>query len=106
MGILVSESYLNATLNHSIGDTGVYESDFDSVGEAYRECRRAYGRCTGHVYIDVPDGKALPIGWVFVKRTKYEDVDDYYLQETWITLHEAPIERVPHYLQLKRRRSK
>lgn len=28
--------------------------------------------------------KAVPVGWVFVKRMKYEDCEDTYIREVWV----------------------
>lgn len=52
-------------------------------GHFYKMLVREYGRCTGRVYVD-NCGKASPVGWVFQKRMKYEDCDEFYLQETWV----------------------
>jgi hypothetical protein len=58
---------------------------------------REYGRCQSTVYIDTEDG-AKAIGWVFVKRMPYSDApNESYLQETWVTVHEAPPTRTVEY---------
>jgi hypothetical protein len=38
----------------------------------------------------------MQVGWVFLKRDKYEDTGETFLHETWVTLlkrHETIIER-------------
>lgn len=98
MSILISEDHVNLDKGWRFGDSAPYETHFETPGEAYKACLREFGRCTGKVYIDDgPDTKH--IGWVFQKRDKYEDSNDTYLHETWITLHDAPdtITRTPHF---------
>ncbi len=72
-----------------IGDSDVYESGMETPGEIYKYAMKEYGRCTSKVYIDTK-GKPKHIGWVFLKRTRYQDSKDTYLQETWITVHDGP----------------
>jgi hypothetical protein len=94
MGLLISETYVNRTEGYNNGDSGVYESRYETLGELYKGLRAMYGRCTGRVYIDKKDGIAQAIGWVFVKRMKYEDTGGPYLQETWVSVHEKMPETV------------
>lgn len=98
MGLHVQESFVNATEGHRFGDSPVYETDMDTPGEIYRHAVREYGRCTGKVYIDAADG-VKAVGWVFVKRGRYEDTGDTYLREVWVTVHDAPetVTREHHY---------
>jgi hypothetical protein len=86
----IAESYINRTEGYRIHDqvTPIKETYFDedaSPGEIYRECLKEHGRCTSKVYIDTKDGPKA-IGWVFQKREKYEDVNETFLKETWVTL--------------------
>jgi hypothetical protein len=93
-----------------LGESGVYETAYDTPGELYRalqgRSRRSWeesmGRCTGKVYVDM-DGKARHVGWVFLRRRTYEDSPKTYLQETWVTVHDAPdtVTRTPHYASLE-----
>jgi len=64
-------------------------------GALYRHGVEEYGRCTGKVYIDRriatnDEGgerwEVVPIGYVFVKRVKYDDCDETFLCETWLSL--------------------
>jgi hypothetical protein len=100
--IWLQEETVNASEGYSFGPTEPYESKYDtsdSMSRIFRDLSREYGRCTGKVFIDVKD-ESKPIGWVFLKRDRYEDTHDYYLRETWITLHSAPAEHktIYHYL--------
>ena len=103
MSLFIEENKVNLTKGWRFGDSGVYESYFETPGEAYRACVKEHGRCTGRMYIDTIDGKAKPIGWVFLKRAKYDDCDETFLQETWVTLHEKmPTRTVEnHYHELE-----
>lgn len=102
MPLHINESWVDATRGINLGDSGVYETHFETPGEAFRACRREYGRCTGKVYVD--DRSHDPalvraIGWVFIQRVPYDDSPKTFLRETWVTLHDAPPEatRKHHY---------
>ncbi len=99
--ILISETWINRTEGHGIGESGVYETYTDSLGKLYRSLRKEYGRCISKVYID-RDGKAQAIGWVFLKADRYEDTRERFLRETWVNVHTAPttVSRTPHYASL------
>jgi hypothetical protein len=56
------------------------------VGAIFRFCRDEFGRCTGAIYRDKPDGSAQKIGWCFEKRERYEDTGGKFLQETWVSV--------------------
>lgn len=81
---------VNRTLGYGYHATGVIPAHTDSPGELYRQCRSEYGRCIGKCYLDVEGGTAQQVGWVFLKRSQYEDSPETYLQETWVTVHEQP----------------
>jgi len=91
--LYVQETQVNVTEGYTFGDSEVYETFTDSVQRLFRACQREHGRCTGRVYIDGADGKARAIGWVFVKRERYQDSGEYFTLETWVTLHQAPPDR-------------
>lgn len=101
MSLYAQESFVNATDGYRCGDSDVYETFADTPGDLFRAMRREYGRCTGRVYIDTEDG-VRSIGWVFVKREQYQDADESYLKETWVTVHDAPptVTREHHYHEL------
>lgn len=58
-------------------------------GEVFRRLRAEYGRCTGAVYVDGPDGKARRVGWVFVSKQRYDDSPEFYLREVWACIVEV-----------------
>jgi hypothetical protein len=99
VSLYVQESFVNKTEGYRFGDSDVYETQFDTAGEIYRHAQREYGRCTGKAYVDVEDGEPIPVGWVFLSRVKYEDVNETYLREVWVTVFDKPdtVTRERHY---------
>lgn len=94
MNMLISESFVNATKGYHLGEESEpYEAFTDDVGKLFRSLMREYGRCVSSVYVDTKNGKSKRIGWVFQKRMKYEDCDETFIREVWVTLHDAPPER-------------
>ncbi len=83
--IYVTETFVNLTEGYRHETQAPYEAYTDDYGELYRVCVSEYGRCTGKVYRENKSG-VYSCGWVFVKRAKYEDCADTFLQETWICL--------------------
>jgi len=94
MGLYVSETYINKTAGHMIGESDPYETWCKDRGDLYRAMQKEYGRCTGKCYVDRA-GKSVPIGWVFVGRDKYTDCNEFYLRETWVTVYKGKPERIP-----------
>lgn len=82
--LMVREDYVNATEGHIFNSSSWQTSFADTPSELYRIVRAEFGRCISKAYIDQDDGGALAIGWVFVKRVKYDDCSETFLQETWI----------------------
>jgi hypothetical protein len=101
--MLVSEDYTNETEGYRIGSSGLYEPYTDNIGKLFRSYQREYGRCISKVYIDMPDNKVQPVGWVFEKLAHYEDTHETYLQHVWVTLHDSkPDKHIEyHYHSLK-----
>lgn len=56
-------------------------------GRLFKDLQKQFGKCTNKVYIDQPDGTIEHIGWIFIKRRKYERSKDTYIQEVWIIRH-------------------
>lgn len=88
--LFIQESFINRTEGHRTGESPVYESFTDSVGQLYKSLTKEHGRCMGKVYIDVA-GRANPlhVGWTFVRRMKYDDCNETFLSEAWVTIHES-----------------
>jgi hypothetical protein len=110
--LYVEENWVDRTRNIRTGESGVYETRFAHVGDLFRFLRSEYGRCTSKMYVDTLELGPAPartktapkvIGWVFVKRDRYEDTGEPYLLETWVTVHEKrPTRTVKyHYADLK-----
>lgn len=83
--MLIQETHINRTEGYMLGEAEPYEPFTEDTGKLFRELQREYGRCISKAYVD-PDGKQ--IGWVFQKLTKYQDSNETYLAETWITVYE------------------
>ena len=83
MKIYIQEEFVNATRHYRCEDSGVFESRFETKSEVYKFYSKEYGRCIGKVYV----GDRIEIGWIFQKLVKYEDCNEKYLQEVWVTLH-------------------
>ncbi len=104
--MLVQEMHINATEGYRFGESPPYEAFSADVGELFRHARPEFGRCTGSVYADLPDGKAQRVGWVFQQPGRYADTGRLYLHETWVTLHRQEPTRVVtyHYVDLDQER--
>ncbi len=63
-----------------------YLGEDATIGEIYRASQKEHGRCTGKVYIDTQSRGTISVGWVFVKRQQYDDSQETFLMETWVTL--------------------
>lgn len=88
--LFIQETYVNRTEDYIFGQTDVEKAWTDDVGKLFRSLQREYGRCIGHVHVDTTDETVRTVGWVFEKRMKYEDSNETYLQETWVTLYKEP----------------
>ncbi len=64
----------------------IEDTTINNLKELYRFGLKKYGRCISKIYIDNKEGKASHIGYVFIKKLKYEDCNEYFLSETWISL--------------------
>jgi len=80
-----------------IGESDLYEPYTDNIKELFQNLQREYGKCVSKIYIDDANGKAQAIGWVFEKKQKYTDCDEYYLAETWVELHEQEPDKTIKY---------
>lgn len=89
--LVINESLVNKTNNVFCGESEFYEPFTDHLGDLFRSLQKTYGRCTGKVYIDAPDGRSWPVGWVFEKKDKYDDGSGTFIAETWI--HYKHVER-------------
>jgi len=99
MTIYIEEIFVDASEGYIFGRSTIYESGYNNPGDLFRELQREYGRCVGRVYVDSPDGQAIPVGWSFIKRVRYPDSPPTYLREVWVLLYKKPptVERTYHY---------
>ena len=81
-----SESYIIGDEEIPVGDSIFYTEKGLDLSILYKYGVRNYGRCISKCYIDDSQGKPKQIGWVFIKRDKYEDTGETYLKETWLTV--------------------
>ncbi len=114
--MLVQETYIDPEHGYSLGETDPYPPYTDDIGKLFRNYQREYGACTSRVYIDGTDpARPTPVGWVFTKRTDYDDMvhgrssdcpttgyhreHHTYIREVWVTLFDAPddVTRIHHY---------
>ena len=101
--MLIRETWVNQSKGYQCGDSGLYEPFTDVICKLYLALQKEHGRCVSSMYIDNPDGSSKRIGWVFEKKMKYEDCKEYYIQETWVELHEQKPDVVTtnHYIDLE-----
>lgn len=93
--LYVNETWINASEHYRSGESEPYESFTDNLGELYRALVKEHGRCVGKMYVDRTDGTQIQTGWVFQKRRKYDDVNETYLAETWVTVYKSePIKEI------------
>ncbi len=85
--LYIQETWINATEGHLNDETEVYETRFKTTSALYKNCLKEYGRCTSKIYVDNLNGDGEQVGWVFQKRHKYDDSNESFLQETWVTVH-------------------
>ncbi len=92
--MLVQEEFTNETEGYRFEGGPPYEPYTDNIADLFLSYQREFGRCISKIYMD-PDAQA--IGWVFEKKMKYSDCNEYYLQHTWVTLHNtAPVKTIEY----------
>jgi hypothetical protein len=100
----IKETWINATKGYSYGDSGVYETCYNTLGQLYKFLTKECGKCISKMYIDNPNNEHKPfhIGYVFQKREKYTDCNETYLKETWVSFHEKKDDHIvkTHYRYL------
>lgn len=83
----VGITQVNKTERYGLSDTEYHETKYDNTSELYRALVKEYGRCIGRLYVDMKDDSTKHIGWVFVKRMRYDDVPETFLCETWVSIY-------------------
>ena len=84
----VKETHVNRSENYVIFDDkiDIEDSEIETLNDLYKYGLEHYGKCTGKVYIDISDQKAMHIGYIFLKKDKYEDTKESFLRETWLSI--------------------
>ena len=100
--IFIQEQFVDRTRECRTGDSEVYETFTSNIGELFRSLLKEHGRCLSRIYRDGPEDEAIPFGWVFQKTQSYDNSQETFLQEVWVTLHKAlPTKTIEyHYLDL------
>lgn len=65
-----------------------YLSEDATIGDIFKASQKEHGRCVSKVYQDTDDG-TVAIGWVFNKRQRYEDSEETFIHETWVSLYDV-----------------
>lgn len=81
----VKETYINETNRCRIGEVDYYETAYSRTGDLFRALRKEYGKAQ-KMYIDCGDDRARQIGWVFTRREKYDDCDETFVRQVWVTV--------------------
>ena len=77
------------------------DSIINNLKDLYSFGLKEYGRCISKIYTDNKQNNPSHIGYVFLKKLKYDDCNEYFLSETWLSL-EHYIETVEReYLTIK-----
>jgi len=94
----INETWINATeKNICCGDSDPYETFTDNTRILFKSLQKEYGKCISKMYIDKKDGPTIQAGWVFEKLQKYDDCNEKYLAQTWVTVYKSePIKSVSY----------
>jgi hypothetical protein len=88
-----TKGYWVSDFTEPVEDWLLKDDGTPDFGAIFRIARSDYGRCVSSMYVDA-EGGPRRVGWVFQKRCKYDDCNDTYLQETWVSLYtEVPAVR-------------
>lgn len=77
-------------ISHINKDKGYIYSQYDEKLDRqdrrglFRRLSREFGRCVSKVYV----GEGTPVGWVFEKKAQYDDTNETYIMETWVSITE------------------
>tara|TARA_R100000781_G_scaffold19445_1_gene14937 strand:+ start:766 stop:1068 length:303 start_codon:yes stop_codon:yes gene_type:complete len=84
MGLCIQEIFINETEGCRFGESDIYETSYQNIGKLYRSLIKEHGKCTGKMYREPHDKQ---IGWVFLKKDKYENSKEFYLKSTWVMVY-------------------
>jgi len=83
----IATTCINKKGNYIVYDEtiDIEDSVISNLKELYAFGLSEYGKCVNKVFID-RDNKQLQVGYCFEKKVKYEDCDETYIQETWLSI--------------------
>lgn len=90
----IQETYVNGSEKTIYGESPVVETFTADTAELFRSLQREHGRCVSKMYMDTKDGETRQTGWVFQKRDNYQDSDQEYIRETWVSVFTDEPEKV------------
>ncbi len=82
----IRETFVNVDRDAIFGQGDWIETSSYTLGDLYRSLRAEYGACTGKQYSERVGKPDVQSGWVFRKRMKYEDSNDTYIREVWVSV--------------------
>ena len=80
--------------SYRTGESSWYETFTNERGKLFSYLQKEFGRCTGKVYIN----EGTQVGWVFEKKTKFDDTNEFFNAATWI---EVAIAEPEHKIFIK-----
>ena len=85
---LIKTTHINRDKNCTSGENSLPAEDsfIDNLSDLYKFGLKEYGRCTSKIYIDRDKDSTVHIGYVFIQRLKYDDSNEYFINETWLSL--------------------
>ena len=94
----ITETWIDTAQNVCCGESGDYETFTDDTGMLFKSLQKTYGKCISKMYVDRKDGSVIQTGWVFSKKQKYDDCNEYYIAETWVTVYKSQpeYEKIQH----------
>lgn len=84
----ISEEHFDRTRGYCFEQIPLYETRYENneVKKLFLALQKEYGRCRSRVYVDKSDGTHQQVGWVFEKRNQYDDCNEKYTREVWVTV--------------------
>ena len=93
----IKETRVNKTKGYQFGSSEWVETSADNLSTLFKQLQCEYGRCISRMYTD-GNGHTTQYGWVFLKRARYEDTREVYLQETWVSVSLCKPKRIPEQI--------
>jgi hypothetical protein len=82
----IRETFINADKGYRYGDTQIYETDCETTGELFHRLKREYGNARMMYSENRETGKSVRVGWVFHSTARYDDTDEPYKREVWVSV--------------------